>query len=365
MLYGASQALRDYICKTNTRNLFYIGHPLLEQRSTILEEYKGKKQIRKTAIKRSLHFGIGDYIIDFLISFYLGLRYGGKETVYIGVDPLNCICGIILKKIGRVERVVFYTIDFVPVRFHNKTLNVLFHTLEKICVKTADENWDVSPRIAEGRAEFLGLFYTPKVVPIGIWNDNFTHIPFEKVKKNQLLFVGHLLEKQGVQEVLKAIPMVIEKVPTFLFVVVGGGEYEEQLKKQVKKLGVEKHVQFMGWVKNRTELENMMGESACAIAPYKPEGKNATNFTYYADPTKIKDYLGAGLPIILTDVSYNAKFLHNAKCGIIVSYNASAIADAIIKLMSNSAILKNYRQNARKLAKEYEWSTIFRNVLPL
>jgi glycosyltransferase involved in cell wall biosynthesis len=202
-----------------------------------------------------------------------------------------------------------------------------------------------------------------KVVPIGIWNNKIRKLPFSKIKRHQLFFVGHLLEKQGVQEVLGAIPLIVEKIPDFKFLIVGGGIYQNFLKKIAAAFGIEQYVEFKGWVKERNVLDSVMSQSALAIAPYKPEKEQIYNFTYYADPTKIKDYLGAGLPVILTDVPYNAKEIERKRCGIIIRYKKEDIASAIITLLSSDRILKEYRRNALMYAKEFDWEKIFDNVL--
>lgn len=180
-----------------------------------------------------------------------------------------------------------------------------------------------------------------------------------------MLFVGHLLEKQGVQLVLDAIPQIIKKIPKFKFLIIGGGEYETKLREKVKELNIQKYVRLEGWVKERSRLEKIMSESACAVALYKPEEEKLYNFTYYADPTKIKDYLGAGLPIILTDVPYNAGQIQSKKCGIIVSYSKDNIARAVVELMENSEKLKSFRRNALEMAKQFEWSKIFDKALKM
>jgi glycosyltransferase involved in cell wall biosynthesis len=156
---------------------------------------------------------------------------------------------------------------------------------------------------------------------------------------------------------------VINKIKDVQLIIVGGGEYLETLKVKVKKLSLEKYVTFTGWVNDRKKIDDMMSESAIAIATYKPEKKQLYNFTYYADPTKLKDYLGAGLPIILTDVSYNAKIIEDKKCGILVKYDKVEIAKAIVSLLQNEEKLVEYRKNSLKYAKEFGWERIFRKAM--
>lgn len=367
MLYGAPHALRDYFLQKNVGRLVYIGHPLVEQRTSSFQYYKNSSLISSRHIKRVFHLGPLDYCIDFFLSFvWLFFFLSTKQDLFIGVDPLNCFVGIVLKKLGKVKKVIYYTIDFVPIRFHNRLLNTIFHFIEKFCVTHADETWNVSPRIAQGREEFLHISskqYPQKIVPIGIWFDKIKRRTLVNIKNNQLLFVGHLLEKQGVQLVLTAIPNIVKKNPQFHFLIIGGGEYEKELKHIVTTLHIESHVTFKGWVKDRKKLDACMSESACAIALYKPEKERLYNFTYYADPTKLKDYLGAGLPIILTDIPYNAKDIQKNGCGILVDYTSNEVEVAVVRLLSDKQMLVNYKRNALQYASQFDWQKIFDKAL--
>src|SRR5260221_641184 len=361
LFYGAPQALRDYLIQKHSDTVVFIGLPFLTQRNLIIQIYqRGQEKQEKQIYQKDL--GILSQITEF---FQLLLWFLAKRQVYalfIGVDPLNCLLGLLLKKSGLVKKVIFYSIDFTPIRFENRFINFFYHFVEGYCVKHADEVWNVSPRITEGREKFLHIGpneYPQKVVPIGVWNKMVRKIPFEKVKKSQVVFLGHLLKKQSVQEMLSAIPQIIRDIPRFHFVILGGGEYEVALKQQVKKLHIEKYVSFKGWIKERELLDKTLGESAIAIATYVPEKDRLRNFSYYGDPTKLKDYLAAGMPVILTNVSYNAKILEEKKCGIVVEYESRSIAKAVLYLLKDQKKLKEYRRNALLYANQFDWKTIF------
>ncbi len=370
LLYGAAHALTDYLISNDLERLFCIFLPLSSQRKTFLIQYNKSKQ--KKLIKRSekisqRFFNLGpiDYLFD-IIQVLLAILSKDKYDTYIGFDALNCLTGIFLKKIGRVKNVIFYSIDFVPIRFNNRLLNYIYHQVEIYCVKQADQIWNVSPRIAEGRQKFLNLSiekYPQLVVPIGVWNSKIKKRTSSKVKKNQILFLGHLLEKQGVQKVIESLPLIINKIHDLKFVIIGGGEYLEALQMLVKRLKLDEYVNFTGWIKDRNKIDEMISESAVAVATYKPEKKQLYNFTYYADPTKLKDYLAAGLPVILTDISYNAKIIAEKECGILVQYEDKSISDGILKLLTNQKLLEKYRINALSYAKEFDWSKIFKKII--
>jgi glycosyltransferase involved in cell wall biosynthesis len=365
LYYGAAQALRDFLNLQKTKEIYFIGLPFYNQRLTYLEAYNSGKLKKIMKKKRYVQLGILDYCIDIVATIYYVLKRKQKYDYYVGAGTLDCFVGIILKKLGAVSHVIFYSIDFVPQRFANNYLNNIFHQLEIYCIKHSSAIWNVSPRIAEGRKKFLHISekrYTQQVVPIGVWNDKVKKRKFTEIKKHQILFLGHLLEKQGVQLVIEALPAVIKKIPDLKFVIAGGGEYLQPLQDKVKDLSLEEHVIFTGWITKREKIDEMMSESAVAIATYKPEKAQLSNFTYYADPTKLKDYLSAGLPIILTDISYNAKEIAAKKCGVLVQYDKQEIAKALLKVLTDENKIKEYRRNALVYARDFDWRNIFSKV---
>src|SRR5258708_1162152 len=365
MLYGAAHALRDYLLKKKVDKLLFISLPFHEQRIASTTSYERGVMDEEISTKR-LSFGLVDYLIDALQVIWWIYRGKDKFSLFIGINPMNCIVGLFFRKIGKTEKVIFYAIDFTPKRFGNSLLNYLYHRIETYCVVHSNEVWNVSPRIPKGREKFLNISekkYPQKVVPNGVWNEQIKKVSFEKVKKNQLVFLGHLLKKQGVQIVLEAIPSIVKKIPKFKFVIIGGGEYQKSLQELSNKLQIKKNVEFKGWVKDRKGMDLLLGESAAAVATYMPEEDNLSNFTYYADPTKIKDYLANGLPVILTSVSYNAYELEKIKCGVVVAYRKEHVSQAVVSLLKDQNKLRTYRQNAYSYANNFDWNSIFFNAL--
>lgn len=364
LVYGAPQALRDYLIDKRINSLLFISHPLLPDQSVSSYENFSKGLLVQKKLTKLLHQEFFKYISQAVCSFIWVVQSKQKYDLFVGVDPLNALVGILLKKIGIVSRIVFYTIDFVPKRFKNKLLNEIYHFIDKICLIHSDEVWNVSYRIKEGREKIRGfkgkIFNKQKVVPIGVWNNKVKKVHFSKIKKHQILFLGYLAEKQGVQLVLHAIPNVIKKIKDFHFLIIGGGDYEDQLKLLTSKLKINKYVTFKGWVKDRNSIDTIMSSSAIAVAMYD---KSKDSFTYYADPTKLKDYLSAGLPILMTNVPHNAHEIEQHKCGQVIEYNKNKLAVAIINLLTDERKLKMYKKNALQYIKEYDWEIIFRKNL--
>lgn len=361
-LPGAPHILRDYLNKRHLRRVSFISHPLLNRNGSSCHQFfKLGIHVKEKTILRSWALPMISYPLDTILTL---VWLFGQPTIdwYIGVGPLNVIAGILLKMLGKVRRVVFYSIDFVPKRFMNPVLNSLYHTIEKWSVRQADVCWDVSPRIQEGRVKFLRVkSYERLVVPIGVEKRN---IAKENAKRNayRLGFVGHLLEKQGVQLVLGALPAIAKRFPRVEFLVIGGGEYKKPLEQLASDLGIAGRVQFTDWVTDQRRVAKLLSGCIIGVAPYVPEGESESNFTYYADPTKIKTYLSAGLPVILTDVPYNARELEKKLCAIVIPSDVHALSAAVIRLLSNPKRLDAMRRAALTYARGLSWDIVFRKA---
>lgn len=363
---GPTQALVEYLTRqTIVDELLFIGHPLLprpgKRDPSFCSFYKNGREVKKELFK---NFGIRfsfHYFTNVLFSVFWVFKTRQKWDLFIGVNNLNTLSGLILKLFGRVDKVIFYGIDYVPKRFENSVVDRIYHWIDKLAVLYADELWHLSSRMIGARLEFKNLKVDEeksKVVPMGIWFERIKRASFDEINKQTLVFMGHLLEKQGVQEVINAIPEIIEKIPAFKFLIIGKGGYKSELEKMVREKGLENNVTFTGYIESHQEMEELISKSACAIAVYR-RGDVERNFTYYTDPGKIKDYLGAGLPIILTDVPHNAFEIEKAGCGVVVDYNKKEIARAVVEIMSDEGRLKEYRRNVLEFAKRYDWNKIF------
>ncbi|MBI3261054.1 glycosyltransferase [Candidatus Berkelbacteria bacterium] len=352
---GPGEALREFL-PDRAANFFWLGYPLYQGKPVILESKIARKRSLRETRWRSMPELIR-YGTEVKHTIRTIIKSGVTYDLYIGIDSLNALAGIIAKKLGRVKKVAFYTIDFVPERFSNPLLNTLYHRIDRFCVEHADITWNLSDRMAEGREKVSGypqrLREKQLELPIGVW---WSRIKPKKTTGNRAIFVGHITEKQGVQLVIEAIPKIIKVIPDFYLDVAGDGPYRSTLEEQVQRLGLSKYVTFHGFIKKDQDVEKMVARSALTLALYRKENDP---FTYYADPGKLKVYLASGVPVLLTDLPAIARKIERAKAGLIVEYDHRSVARAIIKMLKNPKELKSYRANARAFAKQFDWPTIF------
>ncbi len=362
---GASQDLYKYLKKNKISSLL-LEHSfsIKKDRISKFTYFNGEKEdIKNTKDYKFLPDNIC-YIKDILYSFFGILFNKRKYDVYVGAGGFNAFPGIFLRLFGKVKKTIFYTIDYVPTRFSNKLLNSIYHSIDKFCVKHTDQTWNLSPKMSEGRQEYNNMpvekYKKQKVVPIGIWTNELPNDIQKHQDKRQLVFVGHLIEKQGVQIILRAIPDIIKVIPDFYFLIIGDGEFKINLENIVKDLGIQEYVCFKGAIYDNSIINKYLGESHIAAAMYD---KKLDRFTCFADPTKLKVYLAMGLPIILTDVPHNANDIQNKGCGKIIEYNEESVKNAVIALLQDEERLDEYSRNAVGYMKKYDWNLVFEDAL--
>ena len=367
--YGPASSLKEFITARQVQFFLWISHPLMYKKKLSgsgFEFYQNNRLVGKFYKKNKEKNLLLTYIEHLVLNIAYTIRTKKKYDLYVGFDNLNALSGIILRRLGFVKRCIYYVVDYTPIRFENKLLNWVYHRIESYCAIHCDETWNLSPRMIAARKRFKKISpdkRKQKVVPMGVWLAEINRYDFPEINRFQLVYMGGIIKKQGLQYVLSAIPIVVKKIPGFKFLVIGDGDYLAVLKRQAKRLEIEKYTKFAGHILSIRKVNNLIAKSAAAIALYE-KGDIYRNWSYYADSGKIKAYLGAGLPVLLSDVPHNAKELAEKKSGIIIkSFEPQSIADSIIKIMISDRKLQQYRKNAREYIRQFDWEIIFEKNL--
>jgi glycogen(starch) synthase len=71
---------------------------------------------------------------------------------------------------------------------------------------------------------------------------------FAAPEEQLVVLVGRLVYEKGFQLALDALPGVIERVGGVRFLVAGSGTHEQELKAQARRLGLDEHGTFLGWI---------------------------------------------------------------------------------------------------------------------
>lgn len=356
---GPSQALREYLISQGAQRVVTISHPLVAESEGfhVVEDIQGRKKMTKKF--RFINRPPYTYVADPLIPMRLP-----TADVWFGFNNLAAARGLVRKKTGKVKQVVYWAVDFVPQRFGNSIVTSVYDSVDKYVCKTADLRIDLSLAALNGRTKHHKLSKTTMaeatVVPMGAWLRRTPKTTARSWNRKKIVYLGHLVERQGVENLLRAAKIIIAKDASVSVEIIGGGPLADNLRNLAKELGIASNVTFHGFVKSHEQVEAILAGGTVAGATYK---KDAKSFTQFADPGKLKAYLGAGLPIVLTDVPPNAKELADAGVALVAEDNPKAIAKEFEKLLQDNDAWQVARSAVNKMAKQFDWDNILKKVL--
>ena len=282
-----------------------------------------------------------------------------KYDLCIACDNLSLISVFIFRRVGLIKKLIYYTVDYSPARFTNPILNNLYQNIDRLSNKISDANWVAVANMITAKQE-NGLDIKKcapfQVVPMGFDKEIITIKSGNKTDRFNLIFVGYLFEKQGLQLIIEVLPTIIKKFPKTHLTVVGSGPMEAQLKKRVQQLKINSHVTFTGHINNHPKVIDILTEKGgIGLAPYIP---SIGDYTYFADPSKIKLYLLCGLPVVTTKVPPVAKVIREKEAGVVIDYTEKDLIEGLEYLIKDKNRYLRIRENALDISRYYDTNYI-------
>lgn len=107
--------------------------------------------------------------------------------------------------------------------------------------------------------------------------------------ENILLFIGRLVTIKGVNNLVKAMPFILEEFPNLKLIILGIGDLEWELKALTKELGIQNNVIFRTEFIDEKERIIHYAASDCIVLPssYEPFGIVCTEAMSMAKPTVV------------------------------------------------------------------------------
>lgn len=272
-----------------------------------------------------------------------------KTNLFIGIDPLNALSGVILRKLGLVSKTIYYCVDYTPTRFANKFLNNIYLWSDKFCANNSDEVWNVSRRIIDLRIKQGIQNDKIKYVPNSPKFLDCPRVPDNKINKNQIVMVTGQTHNPVVDLVLKSFAKLNKNFPNLKLKMIGIG-----------KKRLQKNVEFLGQLTNE-DLLKVVSESYLALAIYT-FSKDYSWITY-GDSKKAREYLACGVPVIITDVVGTSDEVKKYNAGLVVKAETNELTNAIQEIMSDKKYWTTCRKNAIKLSRDFDIDSILKSIL--
>lgn len=223
--------------------------------------------------------------------------------------------------------------------------------IEKRCLPKVDLMYTVNDSIAElYRNEYKKEVFVVR----NITDANFPEFSKSKSdlglpenKKIVIMQGAGINIDRGGEELIEAIQLVENAV----LIIVGDGDVVPQLKAEVEKQKIEEKVLFFG-KRPYHELMNFTALSDVGVSMDKD-----SNINYrYSLPNKIFDYIHAGIPLMVSDLTEIRKIVETYEVGVICySHEPVEIAKCISTLLADDQQINKFKENTERAAKELNW----------
>ena len=156
--------------------------------------------------------------------------------------------------------------------------------------------------------------------------------------------VSVIRDGKGVENIVKAAPMIVNKTRNVKFLVVGDGPLLSTLKGLVAKSGLEPNFIFTGW---RADVETIISISNVLVVP--TSSQCAESFGFVA-----AEGMMAGVPVVASNIGGLKEIIEDGKTGLLaIPDNPSDLADKVVKILSNKQLAHSISEKglirARKL----------------
>ncbi|HVB20285.1 MAG TPA: glycosyltransferase [Candidatus Paceibacterota bacterium] len=111
-----------------------------------------------------------------------------------------------------------------------------------------------------------------------------------------VLFVGRLGPEKNIDDILRAVPLLVKTFPTLTFVMAGHGTAAENLKKLAQELGIEKNVLFTGFLNRTTVLPHLYKTAGVFVLMSRTDSQSIALMQSYASGIPAVCARARGLP---------------------------------------------------------------------
>ncbi|RXA19706.1 glycosyltransferase family 1 protein [Methanosarcina sp. MSH10X1] len=317
---------------------------------------------------------------EFMLSFYLlySCIRSRPDVLYLRQNSFPFF-PIILCKVLRIPSIVEVNglvLDELKVNpnsqsFAYRVFSYLALRSEKFNYRHCDRIVSVTDKLKD---ELVRLYSVPEnkihVINNGANTDVFKPLDPEKMRtelrlessKKYVCFVGHLAAWQGVEFLIQASPLILDKCPDAHFLIIGDGVMKDRLLETASDLGISDKFTFTGRIPYEQVPFYISAADVCA-APFIKERNSKIGLS----ALKTYEYLACGKPIVASSIPGVQDLIESSGGGISVApEDPEELAAAIVRLLSNKEIRDSMGKKGRRYVVEnHSWDGVSRKILEI
>jgi glycosyltransferase involved in cell wall biosynthesis len=164
-------------------------------------------------------------------------------------------------------------------------------------------------------------------------------------------YVGSISEIRGIVEILDAFARIPERLPVRL--ALAGSFAPQALRCRLERHAAWRRVDWLSQLP-RSKVATLLRRVRAGLVLFKDEPNHVTAY-----PTKMFEYMSAGIPLIASDFPLWRQIVNDARCGVVVDPTDSrAIARAIEYVVTNEAdACRMGRAGLDAATQTYNWAS--------
>jgi len=167
-------------------------------------------------------------------------------------------------------------------------------------------------------------------------------------REDVVLALGRLVEKKGFDDLVRAWPVVCERLPGARLIVVGDGPERRNLEALADRLGVADRIEWAG-AEPQDRIRDRLATAALCCLPCRV-GKDGNRDGL---PTVLLEALASGVPCVSTSITGVPEIIRDGVEGRIVPPgDVDALSEALIELLRDGDGLRRMGRAARTRAEE-------------
>ena len=247
----------------------------------------------------------------------------------------------------------------------DRVANYFMQKLSKLEEETA-KNATIIVTISNYSLEKIQKYYGIKqskvrIVPNGVDTEKFKPMNTKAVRQqfglgNEpcVLFVGSLIPRKGLPFLVEAAKKVVRDQADTKFLIVGDGPLRNQLLDSLKTANLSGNFKFLGNLKDNL-LPAVYNCADVFVLPSIQEGQGIV----------LLEAQASGKPVVAFDIGGVNETVQNNKTGFLVNRgNVDALADALLKLLTNKELSEKMGSNGNRFVSEnYTWDLCAQKML--
>ncbi|MBA7656753.1 D-inositol-3-phosphate glycosyltransferase [subsurface metagenome] len=170
-----------------------------------------------------------------------------------------------------------------------------------------------------------------------------------------ICFVGSLVKWQGIEYLIKSMPLILERCPDIRLLIVGDGIMKNELIELAKQIGLSDKIIFTGKVPYH-KVPLYINASDVCVLPKTPLKSGYSPLILY-------EYMACAKPVVATRTS-GLEILEEYNAGLLFHpMDTQELADAVTTLLKNGELKRRLGKNGRKYVVENQsWASVAQRI---